>query len=210
MVMDDYLRVVTKQVKDRQVRREIEAELRSHLEDQIEAYIAKGMTEKEAEEEAVRQMGDPEGTGQEFNHIYPVKIDFVQAAGLAGIGVVLVLIRTLLQYAGTNFEQIAPVDILRYIGIAHDFREAAVLIITMISINVVIRNFIIHKRSQKEQKFLWQVGIAENNITFKGKVKFGDKTEKVQLKERAVKMGDKVMVVGIDGFTLIVESVESL
>ncbi len=48
----------------------ITQELTSHIDDQTAAYLAEGMPPEEAEQQAVRQMGDPVALGKQFDAVY--------------------------------------------------------------------------------------------------------------------------------------------
>ena len=52
-----YLEILTEQIRCKKVLPLVTEELSAHIEDQKTEYMSEGMTEKEAEEEAVRQMG---------------------------------------------------------------------------------------------------------------------------------------------------------
>lgn len=67
MKAEEYLKEMSKEIHNREVRDCIIQEYRDHLEDAIEALLVKGMSEVEAEEEAVRQMGDPEVAGRDMD-----------------------------------------------------------------------------------------------------------------------------------------------
>lgn len=89
-----YLQEVTDQIRNRRGKRLAEEELRVHIEDQTEAYIREGMAPEAAEEEAVRQMGDPVSVGLELDHLYRPKPDWKLMALTAG----LLLLGLVVQY----------------------------------------------------------------------------------------------------------------
>lgn len=70
MKQQEYLEILMEQLRCKKARGMVEEEIRSHIEDQKCAYMADGMEEGEAEEEAVRQMGDPVETGIELDRIH--------------------------------------------------------------------------------------------------------------------------------------------
>ena len=76
MKADEYLKMLTKGIHNTEMRNDIIREYRDHLEDCKEALIKEGMSETEAEEEAVRQMGDPTEAGIMMDRIYSNFIDF--------------------------------------------------------------------------------------------------------------------------------------
>ena len=75
MKAEEYLKEMSKEIHNREVRDCIIQEYRDHLEDAIEALLVKGMSEVEAEEEAVRQMGDPEVAGRDMGRLYSKVLD---------------------------------------------------------------------------------------------------------------------------------------
>ena len=66
----EYLKELGKKITDSSVRKEIVNEYEAHIEDCKVALMESGMTEVEAEEEAVRQMGDPQEAGEAMDKIY--------------------------------------------------------------------------------------------------------------------------------------------
>ena len=66
----EYLKEHGKKITDSSVRKEIVNEYEAHIEDCKVALMESGMTEVEAEEEAVRQMGDPQEAGEAMDKIY--------------------------------------------------------------------------------------------------------------------------------------------
>ena len=70
MKQQEYLDRLTQQLRYPKAKELVQEEVRAHIEDQKEAYIENGMYEEEAEEEAVRQMGDPEKAGIELDRIH--------------------------------------------------------------------------------------------------------------------------------------------
>lgn len=67
MKKQEFLSIVRKQIRYVFVRDAIEEELKQHLNDSMEALIEEGLSWQEAEEEAVRQMGDPVEVGMLLN-----------------------------------------------------------------------------------------------------------------------------------------------
>lgn len=65
-----YTNRVCGQIRWKQARPSVERELTNHLLDQRNALIAEGMTEPEAETEAVRRMGDALDLGKQFDSVY--------------------------------------------------------------------------------------------------------------------------------------------
>ena len=67
MKKKEFLSIVRKQIRYVFVRDTIEEELKQHLNDSMETLIEEGFQWQDAEEEAVRQMGDPVEVGMLLN-----------------------------------------------------------------------------------------------------------------------------------------------
>lgn len=81
------------------------------------------------------------------------------------------------------------------------FPLAVVTIITMLQ-----RSYMTEKRNQKEQKYLWELATAIEDFDYKGNVLVGEDKVKVQAKKGIkVKSGERLIVVGMTGFTLVVD-----
>ena len=70
MKTDEYLELVTEQIRSRIARDPIREELYVHMLDQKEAYMDEGMSEEEAERETIQGMGNPVKIGEEFDRIH--------------------------------------------------------------------------------------------------------------------------------------------
>lgn len=70
MKREEYLKILTDQIRCRMTHDAVKAEYCAHIEDQMQAYMSNGMEKKEAEEAAVREMGDPVETGNELDRIH--------------------------------------------------------------------------------------------------------------------------------------------
>ena len=76
MRSSEYMTALMKTVKSREMKAGIKEELQDCIDDLIEAYMEDGMTRQEAEEEAIKQMGDPKETGEMFNKVYRPKFEW--------------------------------------------------------------------------------------------------------------------------------------
>ena len=63
MRREEYLHTLTEQIRCKMARGTIEQEINDHIEDQKEEFLSEGMSQTEAEEAAVREMGDPADNG---------------------------------------------------------------------------------------------------------------------------------------------------
>lgn len=70
MRMYNYLNIVSEQMRCKRARPAVLKELKDHIEDQKDDYMTAGMTAQEAEEEAVRQMGDPVEVGVSLDRLH--------------------------------------------------------------------------------------------------------------------------------------------
>lgn len=75
MTSEQYLKKSTKTIYNTQTRDEVYQEFKSCIDDLTHCYLDKGMTQQEAEECALKQMGDPAETGIAFHRVYQPKVD---------------------------------------------------------------------------------------------------------------------------------------
>lgn len=76
MNMYKYLSIVAEQIRCKRACPMVIKELKDHIEEQRDDYIAEGMTIQEAEEEAVRQMGDSIEVGVSLDRIHRPKMEW--------------------------------------------------------------------------------------------------------------------------------------
>ncbi|MDO5345810.1 MAG: FtsW/RodA/SpoVE family cell cycle protein [Lachnospiraceae bacterium] len=84
MSIEEYLDILTGQLRCRKAREPVRRELLWHIQDQKEAFLAEGMEEKDAAEAAVREMGDPVEVGGALDRIHRPKMAW-KLIGLIGI-----------------------------------------------------------------------------------------------------------------------------
>ncbi len=72
LIFDAYIKTVSKEIKDRKVKRELKEELFSHLIEIYERNIALGMSDDDAQKDAVSHMGDSEAVAETFKKLYPI------------------------------------------------------------------------------------------------------------------------------------------
>lgn len=99
MKADEYIEELTKQIRCRKAVSSVEKEIRQHIEDQKSDYVLQGMSEIEAEEASVREMGDPVETGVALDRIHRPKMAWGMIALIAVISVIGFIVQFLL---GTN------------------------------------------------------------------------------------------------------------
>ncbi len=69
----DFLDTVTQQISCKPFRSILEKELEDHIEDRMDDYMAEGLSFNQAEEQAVKAMGDPVAIGTQLNTIHQVQ-----------------------------------------------------------------------------------------------------------------------------------------
>lgn len=84
----EYLKELGKKITNSSARVEIVKEYEAHIEDCKEALMEAGMTEEEAEKEAVRQMGSPQEAGEAMDKIYHKAIDYGMLIWMLALGFV--------------------------------------------------------------------------------------------------------------------------
>lgn len=90
-----YIETLLSQIREKRARESVRQEISNHIKDQKERYIADGMTEEEAEKQAVTDMGDPVETGIALDQIHKPK----PAWGLLAVIAFLCAAGVFLQYA---------------------------------------------------------------------------------------------------------------
>ena len=76
MTLEEYLQLVTDQIRCKKARPDVKTELENHILDQMESYKNEGMEEQEAMEQAILEMGDPVEVGVELDHIHRPKMSW--------------------------------------------------------------------------------------------------------------------------------------
>ena len=89
MKANEYMKQMMKTVVSHKEKDGIKRELQDCIDDLTEAYMEQGMSKEEAEEEAIRQMGDPCETGEMFNEVYQPRFEW-RVAGYTIIWIIIV------------------------------------------------------------------------------------------------------------------------
>lgn len=71
-ILNTYIDNVCKGIRDRKVKNELKDELLSHLLEIYERNIALGLSDEDAQKDAVAHMGDSEAVSKTFKQIYPI------------------------------------------------------------------------------------------------------------------------------------------
>lgn len=95
MKKEEYLNTVVNQIRCKQARTMVEDEIKAHIEDQANVYITMGIEKEMAEQEAVKEMGDPVDTGVKLDRIHRPRMAFKVLALIAFISVLSIVIQFL-------------------------------------------------------------------------------------------------------------------
>lgn len=87
--IDEYIRQVCSQIKSKEVHEAISQELEGHFADRIADYQSEGMSEKDAVDRAILQMGDSHLIGKQLHQTHKPRIEWSlvgMVAALVGVG----------------------------------------------------------------------------------------------------------------------------
>ena len=94
MNKDEYIKILTDQIRCKMARPEVARELEDHIEDQTRAFMSEGLERIEAEKAAVKEMGNPVETGVELDKIHRPKMPW----GIIVLIVTLSVLSCIFQY----------------------------------------------------------------------------------------------------------------
>lgn len=83
-----FLKEVTNQIRSKEAKKHVSDELNHHVKEAKKVWLNKGLSEKEAEQKAIEQMGSPVTLGLQLNKIHRPRVDWLL---LALIGAILLL-----------------------------------------------------------------------------------------------------------------------
>lgn len=116
---NNFLNSVCNKIKYAPVRNTIKNELLEHILEEKQNYIANGMTNEEAEQKAISNMGTAEEISNEFNKIYKRQLDWkllIILMALIGINILLTL--TVAMQKNNDISYILRNGIYIFVGIA--------------------------------------------------------------------------------------------
>lgn len=105
MRIEDYLHLVTSQIRCKKACPCVEKELENHIMDQMNAYVKEGMDEETALDKAILEMGDPVEVGVEFDRIHRPEMSWGMVLSVGILGIVSVLLQYALKGAGNEMAQ---------------------------------------------------------------------------------------------------------
>ncbi len=133
----NYIEILSEQIRCKKALPLVTEELEDHIEEQKKDFMAEGMTEREAEEAAVREMGDPVEVGVDMDRIHRPKMNFslmafVGIMNLLGIAIYEILFRPVsvyIFYAVVGFAVMTAVCYVDYTRIACRAKEILIFCI---------------------------------------------------------------------------------
>ena len=105
MKIEEYLQLVTDQIRCKKARPDVKTELENHILDQMESYRNEGMEEQEAMEQAILEMGDPVEVGVELDRIHRPKMSWEILLLVGILGGMSVLLQFTLWRGGNAMAQ---------------------------------------------------------------------------------------------------------
>ncbi|MCI8559974.1 MAG: hypothetical protein HFH03_02445 [Dorea sp.] len=243
---DRYLKALTKCIESPRMRKEIMREYQDHIKDCKAVLMESGMGEEEAEEEAVKQMGDPKEAGRGMNRLYKEVLDLGMALWFSGVSITLLLLRWIIVNDGGEFD--VYLSVLNYIGkafviyglllsvwekyndlgigyanaknwsagvgamnnsgfilgigvsfAAQDMPEGVCITFVLAAVQVILRSFIQLLNRKRETELLWEIGIADTVVTYKGKGTFLGRQIKIKTREEEIQPGTPIIIVAMEG-----------
>jgi len=73
---NEYMNTLMEQINNKRAKKLVEKEIRNHIDEQTEAYEAEGLNHINAENEAIKQMGNPVDTGINLNRIHRAQMPY--------------------------------------------------------------------------------------------------------------------------------------
>ena len=104
--MENYLKLLLEQIRCKEAHPYIESEIRMHIEDQIETNMDCGMSESEALEEAIRDMGSPVESGIALDKVHRPAMNWELLLFAGAISVLTIILHLLMGdsfYPSTRF-----------------------------------------------------------------------------------------------------------
>lgn len=136
MDRNTYLSILQEQIRTKRARPMVVKEMEDHIEDQKCALMAEGRTEAEAEEEAVREMGDPVEAGVALDRIHRPKMNWGVLAGILLISLAGFLLQAMIARTARPLSDGTGIWLLSVIG--DGMRKQAVTIVIGIFIMILI------------------------------------------------------------------------
>lgn len=98
MNRQNYMDILSEQIRYKHALPMVTREIEAHIDDQKEEFLTEGMTEREAEEAAVREMGDPVRVGVEMDRIHRPKMNWPLMAAVGILNLLGILFLAFMKY----------------------------------------------------------------------------------------------------------------
>ena len=168
MHIKEFLDSVCDEIRYKPIRKDIAEELSLHIEEGKMNYVEEGLSEEEAEERAVSNMGDAEEIGKKLNKIHRPKLDWillVLVAILIGFGFLIIFIRATREQDTYSIERaikFVSIGIIASVVVYFmDYRKSSkyCMHFYIISSLLLILTIIIGSPYNGTHKYIWIPGI---------------------------------------------------
>lgn len=146
--MDEYIEKLISQIRCKKARESIADEIRNHLEEQYECNKENGMTDTEAEKNAVLDMGDPVEVGISLDRVHKPRVAWNVIAIVSILSVLAIIIQWSISNAFTIAENIGLNSNVRYIGSLSSFVVSIIAGIIVMAVIFFIDYTLIAKYSK--------------------------------------------------------------
>ena len=79
--------------------------------------------------------------------------------------------------------------------------------LTLAVVQVVLRSFIQSLNRKRETALLWEIGVSDTAVTYKGKGTFCGRQMKIKTRDGEIQPGIPIIIVAMDGTKPVVERV---
>ena len=97
MTKEEYLQILTEQIRCKKARKPVETEIRNHIDDQMESNMMNGMEQAKALEAAIMEMGDPVEVGVSLDRIHRKKMPWKEIIIIGILGITGLILQSTLQ-----------------------------------------------------------------------------------------------------------------
>lgn len=110
MTKEEYLQILTEQIRCKKARKPVETEIRNHIDDQMESNMMNGMEQAKALEAAIMEMGDPVEVGVSLDRIHRKKMPWKEIIIIGILGITGLILQSTLQNMFDVGEYSIPVN----------------------------------------------------------------------------------------------------
>ncbi len=91
--------------------------------------------------------------------------------------------------------------------LAHDIPRGVWLTLGLAAVQVLLRSFIQLLNRKRETELLWQIGVSDTAVTYKGKGTFCGRQMKIKTRDDEIQPGIPIIIVAMEGPKPVVEKV---